>query len=85
MSLTALRTALIDQIELTSPDLWPALIAPMTGEFGGSLTPANPAHGWGPHWWELSLLDVMGTGETLEAAVHDWIKCTRRSCMAEEA
>ena len=85
MTLAALRATLIDQLTQSHPSTWPALVARMIADLGGSLTPANPAHGWGPHWWELSLLEALGTGETFEEAVRDWTKCTSRMCMAEAA
>jgi hypothetical protein len=46
---------------------------------GGTLVPAMPIGNWGPHYAEISLLGISHTGDTVEAAVANWIKAALRS------
>jgi hypothetical protein len=46
---------------------------------GGTLVPAMPIGNWGPHYAEISLLGISHTGDTVEAAVANWIKAAQRS------
>lgn len=79
--LAALLGDMIAAIDLTPSAEQPAMLAAAVADHGGSITPgAQPgrASNWGPHWWEISMLGVMGTGEDFPAALRQWTKCAGR-------
>lgn len=61
-------------------------LAAFTGaivERGGTiLLPPDTGH-WGPLFVEFSFLGILGTGETPEEALSDWMKCATRLVDAE--
>ena len=63
---------------LTGPDRTAAAEAAVI-DHGGTLVPAMPGGGWGPHYAEISLLGISHTGDSVETAVANWIKAALRA------
>lgn len=78
-----LREQLVATLELSQPSAWSEILTSAIGAHGGALIPTSGT-GWGPHWWQLSLLGVSGTGATLEEAAREWARCSRRMRTALE-
>jgi hypothetical protein len=78
-----LRCELAETLELALPSAWAEIIEGAIARHGGSLIPRGRDN-WGPHWWQVSVLGVEGTGETLEEAAREWSRCARRLRTAME-
>lgn len=78
-----LRCELAETLELAQPTAWADAIEAAIARHGGSLIPRGRDN-WGPHWWQISLLGVEGTGDTFEEAVREWSRCARRLRTAME-
>lgn len=48
-------------------------------QHGGTLVPAMSGGNWGPHYAEIAMLGISHTGDTLEAAIANWIKAALRA------
>lgn len=57
-------------------------IRPVLLDCGGTYVPAEAQAGWGPVEHEVSLLGVLGTGDSLAAAARNW---TRNALRLERA
>ena len=75
----------ITAFNLCDPQDWPELADYAVVQLGGSLILPNPSSSWASHMAELSLLGIAGRGDTLEAAVRDWLKAAQRSVTEREA
>jgi len=63
-----------------------ARIAAFAGEVaarGGSMVLPRPGETWGPHWVELSLMGVLGTGDSGSEALTEWMACAARQVAYE--
>lgn len=78
-----LREEVIASLELAQVTAWTEIVMAAIAAHGGSLQGPGRSS-WGPHWWELSLLQITGTGDTFDEAVREWAKCARRSARAME-
>ena len=54
-------------------------------QHGGTFVPAMSGGNWGPHYAELSLLGISHSGDTIEAAVANWIRAALRAEIEEVA
>lgn len=48
-------------------------------QHGGTLVPPMAGGNWGPHYAEIAMLGISHTGDTLDAAVANWIKAALRA------
>ena len=48
-------------------------------QHGGTLVPPMAGGNWGPHYAEIAMLGISHTGDTLDAAVANWIKAALRT------
>lgn len=64
------RLALLTDIEVNDPRDLQDLLDQACADLGGALLRPNP-RGWGPHRWELSVMGILGTGDTVEQAARD--------------
>lgn len=78
-----LRADVVASVELAQVSAWREIIESAILANGGALL-APGQTSWGPHWWELTLLQITGTGDTFEEAVREWAKCARRAARAME-
>lgn len=79
----AVQRQVIAAFAAAPPAIWWQVAARACEQMGDYVQP--PADGWGPHEWEMSLLAVTGTGDTRDAAIHDWIKATTRTLQGDAA
>lgn len=54
------------------------LFGAAVSELGGTIQIPAPGGNWGPHVVELSLLGIIGAGDTAEEALANWTACARR-------
>jgi hypothetical protein len=79
-----LRADLIDVLQQADPRDWPSCVANACIDLGGSLIAPQHNHGgWGPFQHEISILGVIGMGESFGEAVSDWLKCASRTLDAK--
>lgn len=69
---TRLDLALVFET-LTDLQIGPAIVA-ATIDCGGTYIPLLPAAHWGPVEHEISLMGVLGSGDTLAAAARNWTR-----------
>jgi len=70
---------LADQLRPLCPTQRHAMIAQMVSVNGGTLLRPDNTSQPGTHMFQISVLDVSGHGDSLDAAIADWITAARRA------